>query len=76
MAAGFAGLFQTPLAALFFAMEVMTIGKIEYEALLPGFIGAFMASYTSHFLGLEKFSFFVKSSIQLNHYENLLIIII
>lgn len=76
MAAGFAGLFQTPLAALFFAMEVMTIGKIEYEALLPGFIGAFMASYTSHFLGLEKFSFFVKSYIQLNHYENLLIIII
>lgn len=76
MAAGFAGLFQTPLAALFFAMEVMTIGKIEYEALLPGFIGAFMASYTSHFLGLEKFSFFVKSSIQFNHYKDLFIIII
>ena len=36
MAAGFAGLFQTPLTALFFAMEVMVIGKIEYEALLPG----------------------------------------
>ena len=46
MAAGFAGLFQTPLTALFFAMEVMVIGKIEYEALLPGDIASFTASYT------------------------------
>lgn len=54
MAAGFAGLFQTPLTALFFAMEVMVIGKIEYEALLPGVIASFTASYTSHFLGWKS----------------------
>lgn len=40
MSAGFGGLFQTPLAALFFAIEVITVGVLEYEALLPAFVGA------------------------------------
>lgn len=55
MSAGFGGLFQTPLAALFFAIEVITVGVLEYEALLPAFVGAYVASTTSHLLGLEKF---------------------
>lgn len=38
MAAGFGGLFQTPLAAVFFSMEVIVAGKIQYEALLPALI--------------------------------------
>lgn len=38
MAAGFGGLFQTPLAAVFFSMEVIFAGKIQYEALLPALI--------------------------------------
>ena len=44
MSAGFGGLFQTPLAALFFAIEVITVGVLEYEALLPAFVGAYVAS--------------------------------
>lgn len=56
MAAGFSGLFQTPLAAVFFAMEVMVAGALEYSALFPCVIAAFTASYTSHYFGLEKFS--------------------
>lgn len=56
MAAGFAGLFQTPLAAVFFAMEVMVVGTLEYKALIPCIIAAFTASFTSNRLGLEKFS--------------------
>lgn len=56
MAAGFAGLFQTPLAATFFAMEVLVAGTLLYEVLLPALTASFVASYTSHFLGLEKFS--------------------
>ena len=42
------------------------IGKIEYEALLPGVIASFTASYTSHFLGLEKFSVNIQQSINMN----------
>jgi H+/Cl- antiporter ClcA len=56
MAAGFAGLFQTPIAAIFFATEVLVIGSMEYGALFPSILAAFTASYTSHALGLEKFS--------------------
>lgn len=54
MAAGFAGLFQTPVAATFFAMEVLIAGTVLYEALIPAMVAAFMASGVSHMLGLEK----------------------
>lgn len=57
MAAGFAGLFETPVAAVFFAMEVLVAGAMEYQALLPAITAAFTASAASHFLGLEKFTF-------------------
>lgn len=57
MAAGFAGLFQTPIAAVFFALEVLVAGTLEYNALFTSLIAAFSASTTSHLLGLEKFSF-------------------
>ncbi len=66
MAAGFAGLFQTPLAATFFAMEVMMAGSLVYEALLPALAGSFVASFTSHTLGLEKFSFIIKDNLEIN----------
>lgn len=56
MAAGFAGLFQTPIAATLFALEILVAGTLEYQALLPVLIGAFTASNVSHLLGLEKFS--------------------
>jgi H+/Cl- antiporter ClcA len=66
MAAGFAGLFQTPIAATFFAMEVMTAGVIEYYALFPCLIAAFTASYTSHLLGLERFHILLELPLQPN----------
>lgn len=65
MAAGFAGLFQTPIAASFFAIEILMLGKIEYQALMPALVASYVASETSHYLGLEKFSFHISSSIQI-----------
>ncbi|HEM3682849.1 TPA: chloride channel protein [Streptococcus suis] len=56
MAAGFAGLFQTPLAASFFAIEVLIVGQYSWTSLPYCLVAAFAASTTSHFLGLEKFS--------------------
>jgi len=55
MAAGFAGLFQTPVAAIFFAMEVFVVGSLEYGALFPSIVASFIAAFTSKALGLEKF---------------------
>ncbi|KPJ22662.1 voltage-gated chloride channel family protein [Streptococcus phocae] len=56
MAAGFAGLFQTPMAAVVFALEVLCLGQLSYSALIPAVVASFTASWTSHQLGLEKFS--------------------
>ncbi|WP_155969551.1 chloride channel protein [Streptococcus ruminantium] len=56
MAAGFAGLFQTPLAASFFAIEVLVVGSFSWTSLPYCLLAAFTASTTSHLLGLEKFS--------------------
>lgn len=51
MAAGFGG-FQTPIAATFFALEVLTLGQLSLPILVPTLIASFVASTTSHLLGL------------------------
>lgn len=61
MAAGFAGLFETPIAATLFALEVLVAGSMTYSALLPAFTAAFTASTVSGLFGLEKFSFAVSA---------------
>lgn len=66
MAAGFAGLFQTPLAAVFFGLEILVLGKLQLPALLPMTIASFVASATSQVLGLEKFAHFVNVSLTFN----------
>lgn len=59
MICGFAGLFQTPLAAIVFILEVVsdklnfTINKI-YEYIIY-IIAAYISAFVSHKLGLEKF---------------------
>ena len=40
VAAGFGAVFGTPLAGAVFAMEVLTIGRMSYEALIPCLIAA------------------------------------
>ncbi|MBR4398656.1 MAG: chloride channel protein [Fibrobacter sp.] len=56
MAAGFAGLFQTPLAAIALSLEVLLVGYLNLSALLPATVAAFTAYKVSEMLGLEKFS--------------------
>ena len=63
MAAGFGGLFQTPIAALFFGLEVLALGNLQLYALLPAIVAAFTASWTSSFLGLEKFTHIVNTTL-------------
>jgi len=59
MAAGFAGLFRTPFTAIFFALEVMTCGILEYSALFPAVVAAFTACTVTGFFGLEKAAFVI-----------------
>lgn len=66
MAAGFAGLFQTPLAATFFAMEVVIAGYLDVYALLPAILASYAACFTSSFLGLPKFAIDLQSTLSLH----------
>ncbi len=47
ISAGFASVFGTPLAGSVFGLEVLTIGSLEYEALLPCLIAAFVGDLTT-----------------------------
>lgn len=45
VAAGFASVFGTPLAGAVFALEWLVVGRVRYEAILPAFLGAYIANY-------------------------------
>lgn len=47
ISSGFAGLFGTPLAGALFALEVLFIGKIKYNAILPCLLVAVISNATS-----------------------------
>ena len=51
--AGFATVFGTPIAGAIFGLEVLVVGLIRYDVLLPSFIAGFSAFSTAQFLGIE-----------------------
>ena len=52
ISAGFASVFGTPLAGAIFALEVMVIGRMRYDAILPSFLAAVVADYTCNAWGV------------------------
>lgn len=46
IAAGFGAVFGTPLAGAIFALEVLMIGRIQYDALLPALLAALVGDWT------------------------------
>ena len=59
MAAFFAALFGTPLAATVFALEVISVGLIYHAALVPCIMSALIAYGTSVFIGVQPTRFTV-----------------
>ncbi len=53
IAAGFGAVFGTPLAGAVFAMEVLTIGRIQYNALLPCLMAALIGDATVAAWGVQ-----------------------
>lgn len=62
MAAGFAGVFGTPLAAAVFAMEVVAIGKISYEAIFPCLVAGIVGDWSCTFWGIQHTHYHVAVS--------------
>jgi H+/Cl- antiporter ClcA len=46
IAAGFGAVFGTPFTGCIFALEVLTIGRLKYDALIPCLIAGFVGDYT------------------------------
>jgi H+/Cl- antiporter ClcA len=55
ISAGFAAVFGTPIAGSFFGVEVLFVGAILYEVLLPSFIAGITAYQVSSVLGVTYF---------------------
>lgn len=53
MSACFSALFGTPMAAAVFSMEVISVGIMQYAALVPSVVAALIACHISEFTGLE-----------------------
>lgn len=52
ISAGFASVFGTPLAGAVFGLEVIVVGRMRYEAILPAFLSAAFAHLTCHAWGV------------------------
>lgn len=57
MAACFSALFGTPLTAAVFVLEVLRVGSMRYNALLPCVTSSYVASYTARLIGAKPMSF-------------------
>ena len=53
VAAGFGAVFGTPLAGAVFAMEVLTVGRLRYQSILPCLAAAFVADWTCDAWGIQ-----------------------
>jgi H+/Cl- antiporter ClcA len=53
VAAGFGSVFGTPLTGAIFAMEVLVIGRMQYDALLPVLIASLIGDYTCSAWGIH-----------------------
>lgn len=48
VSAGFGSVFGTPLAGAVFGMEVLAVGAVSYDAILPCFLASFFGDFTTH----------------------------
>lgn len=56
ISAGFSAVFGTPIGAAILAIEVLYIGRISYDVLLPSLIASYVSYYISEFMGISHIS--------------------
>lgn len=61
VAAGFGGIFGTPVAGAIFALEVVVIGRMTYAAILPCLIASIVSDQTCVAWGIEHTAYHVAS---------------
>lgn len=59
IAAGFGAVFGTPVAGSIFALEVLAIGKIKYDALFPAFLASLLADMVCSAYGMTHTHYYI-----------------
>src|SRR5471030_2328090 len=57
ISAGFASVFGTPLAGAIFGLEVLAIGRLRYDAIMPCVVSAVVANYVCVLWGIHHTSY-------------------
>lgn len=52
IAGGFGSVFGTPVAGAIFGLEVVSVGRVEYDALVPALIASVVGDYVTRSLGV------------------------
>ncbi|WP_375240558.1 voltage-gated chloride channel family protein [Polaribacter sp.] len=63
ISAGFSSVFGTPLAGAIFALEVMVIGRVKFDAILPSFLAAVFANYFCDFWQISHHTHYTISTV-------------
>lgn len=66
MSAGFSALFGTPLTSTVFAMEVISVGIMQYAALVPCSVAALVAKETAELVGAHGEHFALPVGMEMN----------
>ena len=53
IAGGFGSVFGTPIAGAIFGLEVIRVGRVDYDALLPALVSAVVGDFTTRALGVH-----------------------
>ncbi len=53
ISAGFASVFGTPIAGAIFGVEILLVGVLMYDVLLPSIVSGFAAFYVAKFFGIS-----------------------
>ncbi len=79
VAAGFGAVFGTPLTGAIFALEVVTIGRIRYDAWLPAVVGGVVGDMAVKLWQIAHVHYqidaVVSTSIDLPHYRETLLLV-
>ena len=59
VAAGFGSVFGTPLAGAIFAMEVLVVGHMRYDALIPVLVASLVGDFTCSLWGVQHTSYHI-----------------
>lgn len=74
ISAGFSSVFGTPLAGAIFGLEVLAVGRLRYDALLPCFVGAIVGDLTTRAWGIHHTEYVIASMPPANAVHILLVI--